>query len=50
MSLTTTSATPVMPKNRGSGNKAMKDWQESPAPVEDVIQGNKGQGTIKRVS
>jgi hypothetical protein len=26
MSLTTTSATPIMPKNRGSGNKRMEDW------------------------
>jgi hypothetical protein len=26
MNLTTTSATPVMLENRGSGNKRMKDW------------------------
>jgi hypothetical protein len=26
MSLTTTSATPVMPENKGGGNKRMKDW------------------------
>jgi hypothetical protein len=26
MSLTTTSATPVMPENREIGNKRMKDW------------------------